>query len=86
MAQPAFGKRDVRHIQPARQWAVKAHSDYQKKAASRRALKSGRSPLADRVMVWSAYFTLVFTAIVTYTPDAAVAAMREMGQIVTTVM
>lgn len=46
------------------------------KVSRAEALQNRRpTPRAEKIAVWSAYFTLVFVTIVIFTPEAAVAAV-----------
>ncbi len=81
MAHPAFGKRTVKPIELGRDKAIKVHADYVRKGSPPRRKRRKRPPLAERIVTWLSYYTLVFVTIASQAPDVAVAAIRGLNQL-----
>jgi len=81
MAHPGFGKRNVKKIELTTDKAIKVHADYMKKASPPGRKPRKRPPLAERIVTWLSYYTLVFVTIAIHAPDAAATAIRGLNQL-----
>lgn len=81
MAHPGFGKRNVKQIELSTKKAAKVHADYVRKASPQKRKPRKRPPLAECIVTWLSYYTLVFVTIATHAPDAAAAAIRGLNQL-----
>jgi len=85
MTRPTFGQREATKLAHPQTIALKAHADYVRAGSPHKeAGKKRDGSLVDRMLAWISYFTLVFTAMVTLTPDGAAAAVVTVHDIVTT--
>lgn len=66
MTKSAFGRRDVKEFSTGDSELVKAHMAY---------TGTADTPLIDRVLTWTSYYTLVFVTIAAFAPDQAAAAV-----------
>ncbi|MAZ18454.1 MAG: hypothetical protein CL535_19270 [Ahrensia sp.] len=81
MAHPGFGKRNAKRIDLTTDKAIRVHSDYVRKASPPGRKPKKRPALAERIVTWLSYYTLVFVTIATYAPDAAASAICGLNQL-----
>ena len=81
MAQPGFGKRDAKPIELTTDKAIKVHADYVRKASPPGRKPKKRPALAERIVTWLSFYTLVFVTIAALAPDAAISVIRGLNQL-----
>jgi len=87
MTRSTFGQREAKRLAHTQATALKEHAEYTRGGASRdKPGKRRDGSLIDRMLAWLSYFTLVFAAMVTLTPDSAAAAVLTVHTIVTTAL
>jgi hypothetical protein len=87
MTRSTFGQREAKRLAHTQATALKAHAEYVQGGAPRHKHDKRRDgSLIDRMLAWLSYFTLVFAAVITLTPDSAAAAALTIHSIVATAL